>query len=114
MHARTTLLALLLSTSPAMAQTLAITGGTVIDGSGRAPIPDATVLIRDGRVAAVGPARDVNVPAGTTRVDARGKFVIPGLMDANLHLYLNGDLESLITFEGRYHEVVLEGAQIAL
>lgn len=114
MHARTALLALFLSASRAVAQTLAITGGTVIDGSGRAPIPDATVLIRDGRVAAVGPARDVNVPAGTTRVDARGKFVIPGLMDANLHLYLNGDLESLITFEGRYHEVVLEGAQIAL
>jgi imidazolonepropionase-like amidohydrolase len=97
-----------------MAQTLAITGGTVIDGSGRPPVADATVLIRDGRITAVGPAREVAIPAGVQRVDARGKFVIPGLMDANLHLYLNGDLESLITLEGRYHEVVLEGAQIAL
>jgi imidazolonepropionase-like amidohydrolase len=35
-------------------------------------------------------------------------------MDANLHLYLNGDLESLIKYEDRYHEVALEGAQIAL
>ena len=40
--------------------------------------------------------------------------MIPGLMDANLHLYLNGDLESLIRYEGRYHEIGLEGAQIAL
>ncbi|MCC6770747.1 MAG: amidohydrolase family protein [Gemmatimonadaceae bacterium] len=100
--------------APASAQTLAITGATVIDGTGRAAMPDATVLIVDGRIAALGAARTVTIPVGATRVDGRGKFVIPGLMDANLHLYLNGDLESLITLEDRYHEVVLEGAQIAL
>lgn len=96
------------------AQTLVITGATAIDGTGRPPIADAVVLIRDGRIASLGPASEVAVPAGATRIDARGKYVIPGLMDANLHLYLNGDLESLVKLEDRYHEVVLEGAQIAL
>ncbi len=103
-----------LGTRALQSQVVAITGATVIDGSGRAPITDGVVVIRDGRIAAVGPAAQVTIPAGATRMDARGKFVIPGLMDANLHLYLNGDLESLIKFEDRYHDVVLEGAQIAL
>lgn len=96
------------------AQTLAVTGATVIDGTGNAPIADAVVLIADGRIAAVGPAREVAVPAGARRIDARGKFVIPGLMDANLHLFLNADLETLIKYEDRYDEIVLEAAQIAL
>lgn len=96
------------------AQSLAVTGATVIDGTGGAPIADAVVVVENGRIKAVGPAASTLVPTGIRRVDARGKFVIPGLMDANLHLYLNGDLESLIRYEGRYHEIVLEGAQIAL
>ncbi len=96
------------------AQSLAITGATVIDATGRAPISDGVVVIEAGRIRAVGPAATTAVPAGATRIDARGKYVIPGLMDANLHLYLNADLESLIRYEGRYHEIVLEGAQIAL
>ncbi len=35
-------------------------------------------------------------------------------MDANVHLYLNLDLETLIKYEGRYHEIVLEAAQLTL
>ena len=97
-----------------VAQSLAITGATVIDGTGRAPVTDAVVVVENGRITAVGPAASTTVPAGVLRIDGRGKYVIPGLMDANLHLYLNGDLESLIRYEGRYHEIVLEGAQIAL
>jgi imidazolonepropionase-like amidohydrolase len=98
----------------AYAQAVAVTGGTVIDGTGSAPMVDAVVLIRDGRIAAVGKAGSVTIPASATRIDARGKFVIPGLMDANLHLFLNADLETLIKYEDRYHEIVLEAAQIAL
>ncbi len=97
-----------------VAQSLAITGATVIDATGRAPISDGVVVIESGRIRAVGPAATTAVPASAMRIDGRGKFVIPGLMDANLHLYLNGDLESLIRYEGRYHEIVLEAAQIAL
>jgi imidazolonepropionase-like amidohydrolase len=99
---------------PASGQTLAVVGGTVIDATGAAPIPDGVVLIENGRISAVGSAGDVRVPGSATVIDAEGKFVIPGLMDGNLHLYLNGDLETLIKYEGRYHEIVLEAAQIAL
>jgi imidazolonepropionase-like amidohydrolase len=61
-----------------LAQTIAITGGTVYPVSGP-KIENATVLIRDGRVAAVG--TNVAVPSGATRVDASGKWVTPGLID---------------------------------
>ncbi len=98
----------------ARAQTLAITGATIIDGTGREPIADAVLILRDGRIAQLGSARDVKVPNAATRIDAKGKYVIPGLMDANLHLYLNADLESLIRYENRFADIVVEGAQIAL
>jgi imidazolonepropionase-like amidohydrolase len=101
-------------TAPVQAQTLAITGGTIIDGTGRAPIVDGAILVEDGRIKAIGSMRDLRVPTGATVVDARGKYIIPGLMDANLHLFLNLDLETLIRYEDRYHEIILEAAQIAL
>lgn len=61
-----------------LAQTIAITGGTVYPVSGP-KIENATVLIRDGRIAAVG--TNVAVPAGATRIDATGKWITPGLID---------------------------------
>ncbi|HXG97600.1 MAG TPA: amidohydrolase family protein [Gemmatimonadales bacterium] len=61
-----------------LAQTIAITGGTVYPVSGP-KIENATVLIRDGRIAAVGAT--VAVPAGATRIDASGKWVTPGFID---------------------------------
>lgn len=61
-----------------LAQTIAITGGTVYPVSGP-KIENATVLIRDGRIAAVG--TNVAVPTGATRIDASGKWVTPGLID---------------------------------
>jgi imidazolonepropionase-like amidohydrolase len=65
---------------PLAAQVVAITGGTVFPVSGP-KIPNATVLIRDGRVVAVG--TNVTIPDGATRVDATGKWVTPGLIHAN-------------------------------
>ena len=99
---------------PASAQTVAITGGTVIDGTGAAPVPNGTVVFADGRITQAGPADQVEIPASATTIDATGKHVIPGLMDGNLHLFLNLDLETLILHEHRLHEIVLEAAQIAL
>lgn len=99
---------------PAAAQNVAITGATVIDGTGRAPIRNAVVVIQNGKVTAVGPAPSVTIPGGVTRVDGRGKWVIPGMMDANLHLDLNIYPEHLILFEDQYDTIVLEAAQIAL
>jgi imidazolonepropionase-like amidohydrolase len=61
-----------------LAQTIAITGGTVYPISGP-KIEHATVLIRDGKIAAIGAA--VTIPADATRIDATGKWVTPGFID---------------------------------
>ena len=77
------LLAIALTPCVAKAQTIAITGGTVYPVSGPA-IPGGTVLMRDGRIAAVGPA--VAIPADAQRIDATGKIVTPGLVNAATEL----------------------------
>lgn len=81
------LLAALVPAAPAMAQTIAITGGTVATGDGGAPIPNGTVVIRDGRVVAAGSG--VAVPAGAQVVDATGKWVAAGFVSgwSQLTLY---------------------------
>ena len=61
-----------------LAQTIAITGGTVYPVTGP-KIANASVLIRDGKVAAVG--SNVTVPADATRIDATGKWITPGFID---------------------------------
>lgn len=71
--------------APASAQVTAFVGGRVIDGTGRV-IETGTVVVRDGLVADVGPAASVRVPDGATRVDTRGKTVMPGLVNAHGHL----------------------------
>ncbi len=58
---------------------VAITGGTVLTMAG-APLEGGTVLIRNGRIAAVG--GNVKIPKGATVIEARGKFVMPGIVDA--------------------------------
>jgi imidazolonepropionase-like amidohydrolase len=60
-------------------QAIAIKGGTVLTMAGQ-PISKGTVLIRDGKIAAIGTR--VSIPAGTPVVDATGKYVMPGLIDA--------------------------------
>ncbi|HEV2844246.1 MAG TPA: amidohydrolase, partial [Thermoanaerobaculia bacterium] len=73
------LLAALISL-PVAAETVAITGGRVVTLGPAGTIDGATVVIRDGKIVAVG--RDVAVPAGARRIDATGKIVTPGLMDS--------------------------------
>ena len=68
---------------PAAAAPTAIVGATLLTGTG-AEIADATLLMRDGRVEAVG--ANLSVPDGYTRVDGRGKWVTPGIIDAHSHL----------------------------
>jgi imidazolonepropionase-like amidohydrolase len=104
------LLALLVSPESARGQsasrgalasgTLAITDVTVLPMIRDTVIRDATVLIRDGRVAAVDASRNVRLPAGARRIDGRGKYLIPGLADMHSHLYSDGDTpDSLAKYE---------------
>lgn len=73
--------------SPQRKGALAIVGGTLIDGTGKAPVADSTVVIKGNHIAAAGPRSQVKVPAGVTVVDARGKYVLPGLWDMHAHLF---------------------------
>src|SRR6266699_661046 len=66
---------------------VALTHVRVIDGTGAAPKEDQTLIIRDGNVVALGPARSTKVPEGAQVMDLTGKSVIPGLVMMHEHLY---------------------------
>jgi imidazolonepropionase-like amidohydrolase len=65
----------------------AVTDVTVIPMTADSALAGHTVVVRDGRIAELGPSRSVRVPAGTRRVDGRGKYLIPGLADMHTHLF---------------------------
>jgi imidazolonepropionase-like amidohydrolase len=65
---------------------LAITGVTVIDCTGAAAKPNSTVVVTGGVISAVGPSETVKIPAGARAIEAKGKFLIPGLWDMHGHL----------------------------
>ena len=65
--------------------TYAVTGATVIDGRGGAPLVDAVVVVNQGRIASIGPRPTTAIPRGTREVDARGTTIIPGLWDMHAH-----------------------------
>jgi imidazolonepropionase-like amidohydrolase len=64
----------------------AITGVTLIDGTIRAPMQDAVVVVDGSRITQAGSRASITVPAGATIIDGRGKYVIPGLSDMHHHL----------------------------
>ncbi len=65
--------------------TFAFVGATVIDGSGKPPIPNATVVTSGSKIVAVGPSKKVKIPVGAQRIDVTGKYIIPGLWDMHAH-----------------------------
>lgn len=71
--------------APASPPSLAIAHVTIIDTRGGPLEPDRTVVIRDGRIASIEPG-GAAVSKGTTVVDGRGRFLIPGLWDMHVHL----------------------------
>jgi imidazolonepropionase-like amidohydrolase len=66
----------------------ALVGATLVDGTSRAPIEDATIVIRDGKIAAVGPRESIHIPPGTRTINVRGKTIVPGLWDMHAHVAL--------------------------
>lgn len=72
-------------TTPVASGDFAIVGARLIDGSGDAPVEDAVVIVREGRIAAAGPRAAVSVPRGLRTIDARGKTIAPGLWDMHAH-----------------------------
>ena len=72
--------------APAGPPTMAFEGARVIVGDGSAPIENATLVVRESQIVQVGPAGQVQVPEGATRVNLTGKTVMPGILDAHVHL----------------------------
>jgi adenine deaminase len=66
---------------------VALTHARVIDGTGAPARDDQTLIIRDGRIAALGASRSVAVPGGAQVIDLTGKTVIPGLVMVHEHLF---------------------------
>ncbi len=79
--------------APAAAQVTAFVGGRLIDGTGRV-IENGTLVIDGVRIVAAGPVATTTVPAGAMRVDARGKTLLPGLVNAHGHLAATVGLRS--------------------
>jgi imidazolonepropionase-like amidohydrolase len=89
-HLAVSLAALLSScTTPSSdpgAPALLLDGVTLIDGRGGPPVPDRFLLIRNGKIAAIGRSGTAKVGKGMTRLDLSGRYVIPGLIDSHVHL----------------------------
>ena len=90
MIVRAALLASLLAfmitpTGSAQPEITVITGATVIDCTGRPPIPDAIVVIEGGKIKAVGRKGKVRPARGARVIDATGKYIVPGLIDMHVH-----------------------------
>ena len=77
------------------ASELAITNVTVIDGTGEPNAPNQTVLVKDGRIVLVADAAAATVPPDAARVDGTGKFLMPGWIDAHIHLIGAGQWRGL-------------------
>jgi len=71
-------------------QVQAILGATLIDGTGGPGLPDAVVVVRGDRIDCAGSRAACRVPAGAQRVEARGTWIIPGLIDAHVHFSQTG------------------------
>ncbi len=70
--------------------TMAVVGGRIIDGYGGPVIEDGVILIAGERIVRVGRVGEVDVPPGTTVIDANGHTVMPGLIDMHVHLHILG------------------------
>ena len=90
----------------AQAQTLVLQGGTLIDGTGRAPIENSVIVIDGNRFRSVGRNGEVAIPQGAQVIDIKGKTVLPGFIDGHCHweafygeLYLHLGITTCVEIE---------------
>jgi hypothetical protein len=90
---------LICASRPALQRTSGITEGpaafvnvTVVPMDGDRLLSHQTVVVRDGRIAEIGPTARVHVPSGARRIDGRGKYLMPGLADMHAHPQSSLDL----------------------
>jgi len=99
------------------AQNILVKGGTLIDGTGAAPVADARVLILDGVIQKVwsGEAGSPTLPPGTKVLDATGKYLIPGLIESHIHyawymgeMFLSYGVTSVLDLGGGHWSAALK------
>jgi N-acyl-D-aspartate/D-glutamate deacylase len=73
---------------------LAVVGGTLVDGTGAAATEDANVIVEDGKISCVGARDRCPAPAGARVLDAAGKWITPGLIDAHVHFSQSGWIDA--------------------
>ena len=98
--------AALLLANNVQAQNLVLQGGTLIDGTGRAPIENSVIVIDGNRIKEIGRAGQVTIPQGSQVVDLHGKTVLPGFIDGHCHweafwgeLYLHLGITTCVSIE---------------
>lgn len=74
----------------APASGFAIVGATLFDGTGAPPRPDSVIVVQGDRIKAVGSRAEVALPKGLPLADGRGRWVMPGLVDAHVHFFQSG------------------------
>jgi imidazolonepropionase-like amidohydrolase len=82
-------------------QSTAFVGARIIDGTGAAPVADGVLVVRNGKIEAVGPAAKVKIPPGARRVGVRGKTIMPGLINSHGHV---GETQGLRSGAQFYNE----------
>jgi imidazolonepropionase-like amidohydrolase len=83
--------AALLTATSAFAEVKVLQNFTLIDGKGGAPVPNAAMVIDNGRIKYAGPKSGLKAPAGAETIDLTGKFVMPGI--TNLHGHLGNTID---------------------
>lgn len=81
---RLAVLACVMACTPAWAETVAITGVRLVDGTGATPIENAAIVMTGGRIVSAG--RDIEIPADARRIDHSGRTVVPGLISTHSHV----------------------------
>jgi imidazolonepropionase-like amidohydrolase len=96
--------------SDALAQRMAMVGGTLVDGTLSDPIRDSVILIEGQRIVGVGTVKTLPVPADATVISTEGMTVMPGLWDMHVHLMINGhaDYEHWDkTYPAQFRDVIM-------
>ncbi|MDH3532818.1 MAG: amidohydrolase family protein [Gammaproteobacteria bacterium] len=91
----------------AQEQVTVIRGGTLIDGNGGAPLQDASIVIEGNRIARISSGQRTDYPASAKVIDARGKYILPGLWDTHTHfrdwfaeLLITNGVTSVLSYGG--------------
>ena len=92
-------------------------GATIIDGNGGTPIVDGVLVTKGKFILSVGPKGSIDIPKNAKIINVEGQHIVPGFIDGNVHFFPWPSwtyIEFLARYEGRFEEIIEEGAQIAL